>query len=162
MSSGSFSTVADFNPRSREGSDSSSPPGCNRRYGFQSTLPRGERPSLRWPCRVRLPISIHAPARGATSRTPYKAPLTFISIHAPARGATIFKNFSFYFSSFQSTLPRGERRGKIRPVYRHNGFQSTLPRGERLGRKDRLVGDQRFQSTLPRGERLLTLFVDCL
>ena len=54
---------------------------------FQSTLPRGERPSrsLR---RNRIVISIHAPARGAT------LPLPSRKKHIP----------------FQSTLPRGERR----------------------------------------------------
>ena len=33
-------------------------------------------------------ISIHAPARGATSSTVFLAKSTYISIHAPARGAT--------------------------------------------------------------------------
>ena len=59
-----------------------------RRYGFQSTLPQGER-------QVRLliiddlgAISIHAPARGATMGRPPVANPKSISIHAPARGAT--------------------------------------------------------------------------
>ena len=81
-----------------------------------------------------LMISIHAPARGATmTQKPILAPI-HISIHAPARGATptsaAFSRSSIYFNprsregsdkfwhlsldltdrTFQSTLPRGERR----------------------------------------------------
>ena len=57
------------------------------------------------------PISIHAPARGATKIFQYYQADRKISIHAPARGATGYQ-CSVYFIrfSFQSTLPRGERR----------------------------------------------------
>ena len=54
-----------FNPRSREGSDA----------------PQGH-------CCARSAISIHAPARGATSDTIVFEMSEIISIHAPARGAT--------------------------------------------------------------------------
>ena len=99
-----------FNPRSREGSDAHS--------------------ALRWSSV--LPISIHAPARGATNQTAAEINLQY---------------------AFQSTLPRGERRefGRFGSIFW--AFQSTLPRGERP------VGDMlhvnlgKFQSTLPRGER---------
>ena len=55
---------------------------------FQSTLPRGER--LRhWPgvCRL-LPVSIHAPTRGATGCLSVVCRKRKVSIHAPTRGAT--------------------------------------------------------------------------
>ena len=77
---------------------------------FQSTLPRGERPSaerlggvlwdfnprshegsdLLWSgYRTKLrDISIHAPTRGATSISSVTDPVFIISIHAPTRGAT--------------------------------------------------------------------------
>ena len=58
--------MTDFNPRSRKGSDYS------RRY-----LPADD-----------IPISIHAPARGATGRLRGRYFADKISIHAPARGAT--------------------------------------------------------------------------
>ena len=99
-----------FNPRSREGSDnltrifiyycdrfqSTLPRGERlhkpyrtwRLFPFQSTLPRGERPVLIQPWTPDIKISIHAPARGATS---FSFPIWLdskISIHAPARGAT--------------------------------------------------------------------------
>ncbi len=99
-----------FNPRSREGSDL-----YVRLDGRQQV------------------ISIHAPARGATSRRQsgaiaghgYFNPRSregsdrgsgspgrsaAISIHAPARGATPIRGGSYNNTSFQSTLPRGERR----------------------------------------------------
>ncbi len=39
---------------------------------------------------------------------------------------------SFVNLSFQSTLPRGERRDGTGDLYYPDRFQSTLPRGERL------------------------------
>ena len=55
---------------------------------FQSTLPRGERPL--WSPRFHLlfSISIHAPTRGATGRSDNLQLSKLISIHAPTRGAT--------------------------------------------------------------------------
>ena len=57
--------ILDFNPRSREGSDTT---GRNKEIGTM--------------------ISIHAPARGATAAGVRNTPYMGISIHAPARGAT--------------------------------------------------------------------------
>ena len=55
---------------------------------FQSTLPRRERPQLSRNFRDVAPISIHAPAKGATSEADEAVKLSHISIHAPAKGAT--------------------------------------------------------------------------
>ena len=76
-----------FNPRSREGSDLQIRPGC-----------------------IRTSISIHAPARGATSAAILARLTSTISIHAPARGATsilskihpMFLTISHNASSFSS------------------------------------------------------------
>ena len=121
-----------FNPRSREGSDTYTKAAWDDSMKFQSTLPRGER-RVHFLYRINSSfISIHAPARGATSvsnidtdfsvyfnprsregsdtRLLYIRVHFLISIHAPARGAT----GNFYsepsYAKFQSTLPRGERR----------------------------------------------------
>ena len=98
---------------------------------FQSTLPRGERRRARFPFLLSNPISIHAPARGATE----------------VMGTASFDVL------FQSTLPRGERRIVGNLQRQPERFQSTLPRGERPMLKRERRAKWKFQSTLPRGER---------
>ena len=64
---------------------------------------------------------------------------------------------------FQSTLPRRERR--ILACVRHMDklFQSTLPRRERHGTlMKRVTADRLFQSTLPRRERQNAAPIACL
>ena len=127
-----ISLHSDFNPRSREGSDFAHSVSFLLQSLFQSTLPRGERRCSFPLAPAQNPISIHAPARGATeiqeaeeNTDCYFNPRSregsdriqvqrsrhlLISIHAPARGATFY--FLRLFSGniqFQSTLPRGER-----------------------------------------------------
>ena len=143
---------------------------------FQSTLPRGERPYL----------------------SALQASIPSVSIHAPARGATTTFIFGIAPSSFQSTLPRGERRMSLSSRTRNGCFNprsragSDATRGNRASRGRRRFNprsragsdsarddvDSRhvvsihapargathrdlslrvvlaFQSTLPRGERL--------
>ena len=147
-----------FNPRSREGSDevlrhvhagvgvfqSTLPRGERPSTGpgiaaiavlFQSTLPRGERRNkqnskglgrhfnprsregsdvnVNHDEAIRLCISIHAPARGATAESVDGEIDLEISIHAPARGATQPSVEQMEtLKKFQSTLPRGERQQK--------------------------------------------------
>ena len=102
-------TERHFNPRSREGSDYYSENPASDGTTFQSTLPRGERRNSNPVITSRHNfnprsregsdnvcsflyilhnISIHAPARGATSTYQLMLLCSFISIHAPARGAT--------------------------------------------------------------------------
>ena len=119
---------------------------------FQSTRPRGARPSSRprlvearcFNPRARAgrdrrwrkgcaeePVSIHAPARGATSVHGTFATYLYVSIHAPARGATSRRREVRLSSLFQSTRPRGARQGTgLKPVPWAE-FQSTRPRGAR-------------------------------
>ena len=129
-------------------------PGASK---FQSTLPRGERRIQSGAFSSITIISIHAPARGATSengevRGSYyhfnprsregsdglcleMHPTQTISIHAPARGATSRSGTIRTGIKFQSTLPRGERRIPVRRMFDWQAFQSTLPRGERLNQE---------------------------
>ena len=128
---GSTYSSSGFNPRSREGSD------------IVDT--RGE---------TYIDVSIHAPAKGATS---------IVNIHS------IFK-FCFnprsregsdpeggcrtsHFREFQSTLPRRERRLKRCILVGLLKFQSTLPRRERRINTKSGTRVRKFQSTLPRRER---------
>ena len=54
-----------------------------------------------------------------------------ISIHVPSWGTTYPVRYSPIWRKFQSTFPRGERRGYIPGYTIFRGFQSTFPRGER-------------------------------
>ena len=103
-----------FNPRSREGSDGK----LDLFYGgcgiFQSTLPRGERPA--WdgiPVDTMMDFNPRSREGSDDSKTE-NLPHEPISIHAPARGATQSKRLDFGETVFQSTLPRGERRAMPR------------------------------------------------
>ena len=143
-----------FNPRSREGSD---------------TFPRYINNS-------HTVISIHAPAKGATSYQLYQREYKMISIHAPAKGATWYKKptlqikvISIHAPAKGATLlgyavctlhhyfnPRsreGSDPSSPLALYLRMEFQSTLPRRERL--IDPKTGKKvdKFQSTLPRRER---------
>ena len=57
---------------------------------FQSTLLQEERQWTLQPNLLMLPISIHAPTRGATFLGWFGVHKFYISIHAPTRGATAF------------------------------------------------------------------------
>ena len=141
-----------FNPRSREGSDALF--SCFYTFLF---------------------ISIHAPAKGATTGR-WTADLQFdISIHAPAKGATPNGYGSVHkLSGFQSTLPRRERPSLEILSGRHRYFNPRSREGSDhvIGFLDKLmrisihapakgatwrISQQlpiiQFQSTLPRRER---------
>ncbi len=121
-----------FNPRSRVGSDRPSSGGRSKRRGFQSTLPRGERPCL----------SLRNRRMGWFQSTLPRGERLLGMLQASMP------------SGFQSTLPRGERPCLSLRNRRMGWFQSTLPRGERLLGMLQASMPSGFQSTLPRGERL--------
>ena len=138
-----------FNPRSREGSDLIFLSTAFAVLPFQSTLPRGERLerylltrygyliSIHAPARGATStsrvitkandISIHAPARGATTNTTSYGATSEISIHAPARGATTYTSANDNSYIFQSTLPRGERRFTIKKICAHLNISIHAP-----------------------------------
>ena len=62
------------------------------------------------------PISIHAPAKGATCFNWDRGTSDQISIHAPAKGATCVLQIFGPQAVFQSTLPRRERLAHISHV----------------------------------------------
>ena len=84
-----------FNPRTRVGCDRPPCPWKIRPPQFQSTHPRGVRPSAGQVTQDCLPVSIHAPAWGATPPAP--------ATPSPTRW-------------FQSTHPRGVRRRIVAPA----------------------------------------------
>ena len=117
-----------FQSTSREGSDLIHTLSKIRLLRFQSTLPRRERPPPWLDTPPAIPISIHAPAKGATSK---------------------FLLIAFSLCVFQSTLPRRERRECY--VQKETGrvFQSTLPRRERQGPEDELKGQSEISIHAP-------------
>ena len=77
-----------------------------------------------------------------------------ISIHAPAKGATSCTVSCKPPRTFQSTLPRRERRIAVCISLQSVQFQSTLPRRERRTLPlTTSIFRIKFQSTLPRRER---------
>ena len=76
-----------FNPRSREGSDKPCFGDFNRRIYFNPRSREGSDGNYN----QKIPsqnISIHAPAKGATTGKTFLILRLLISIHAPAKGAT--------------------------------------------------------------------------
>ena len=116
-----------FNSRAREGRDP-----ClrfpRRNCRFQFTRPRGARPANAGRSRTRKTVSIHAPARGAT--TPIRAGRRAeeVSIHAPARGATSRAASGCGASTtFQFTRPRGARHRARRQAVLRQGVSIHAP-----------------------------------
>jgi len=124
-------------------------------------------------------ISIHAPAKGATSypwthsiplfyfnpRTregcdvgvPSEETLRVISIHAPAKGATLTRaSRSLMFPRFQSTHPRRVRQIGLYDTLVSAIFQSTHPRRVRPISRYAWISSSVFQSTHPRRVRRST------
>jgi len=77
-----------FNPRARVGRDVISCPNVPSPAPFQSTRPRGARPTGGTTTSRGYNVSIHAPAWGATRILYSGNNSVFVSIHAPAWGAT--------------------------------------------------------------------------
>ena len=121
---------------------------------FQSTRPRGARPDGLCTIAADCTVSIHAPARGATSSAVYdifyglfqstrprgarpksndaKRDQEIVSIHAPARGATLDR--PDIAQSGQVSIHAPARGATYSPASRlciRARFQSTRPRGAR-------------------------------
>ncbi len=145
-----------FNPRARAGRDVLAVCAMTTPCEFQSTRPRGARPCERHEASLFLPVSIHAPARGATSAISWLLNSGRLFQSTRPRGARLAAQAkSAAEAKFQSTRPRGARRAwsdmttggrhvsihapargatraTARPTRRTGLFQSTRPRGARL------------------------------
>ncbi len=143
---------------------------------FQSTPPRGGRPLCTLQHRLRNPVSIHAPARGATAHLTPESIEPYGFNPRPREGATSCPLWKSLLAEVQSTPPRGGRHDRVRqkplrhivsihapargatPAITLVGdaemvFQSTPPRGGRPARAAVMVDTSEFQSTPPRGGR---------
>ena len=153
MSEPSSATVS-FNPRARAGRDSKAvrepaawtvfqstrPRGARHELNyavdhgsmFQSTRPRGARHPAAHIGVVRVPVSIHAPARGATRRSPPPAPC-HRRFNPRARAGRDSQH---------------QPCAKHRPCFNPRARAGRDQHGGELG-----LGELRFQSTRPRGAR---------
>ena len=147
-----FAKGRNFNPRSREGSD-----GGSDQVTVYGVI------SIRAPARGATfayddfsfvgYISIRAPARGATGRDALITGVRTISIRAPARGATFLYDSDDVQLSFQSALPRGERRKVVEAVKTPVHISIRAPARGATAAPVVPTAPTRFQSALPRGER---------
>ena len=94
-------------------------------------------------------ISIHAPAWGATRDNQSVVGREGISIHAPAWGATRPCFWSPRIAAFQSTHPRGVRRSAFQSPSARLIFQSTHPRGVRPDTEDEALKNARISIHAP-------------
>ncbi len=78
------------------------------------------------------PVSIHAPAWGATNLFCLSPSSRCVSIHAPAWGATQLEAALTAMARFQFTLPHGERRGGAGDRSGRCGFNSRSRMGSDL------------------------------
>ena len=164
-----------FNPRTREGCDSTPGLAC-RLCRFQSTHPRGVRPAA---ARVLSEVSWFQSThpRGVRPGNLFDPATVIVSIHAPARGATLLwrrrcllpRGFNPRTREGCDEMSTPERlRSSFNPrtregcdklasfLVRVQGlFQSTHPRGVRLPTCLRKLHHRTFQSTHPRGVRLI-------
>ena len=145
-----------------------------RSMRFQSTRPHGARPvlgrtSILTTCfnpRARMgrdvehegiigvrPVSIHAPAWGATSARRCCNCRNNVSIHAPAWGATRRGCPAVLLCPFQSTRPHGARLSAEMQLSTFDMFQSTRPHGARPHMSLEQCISTLFQSTRPHGAR---------
>ena len=148
------STPFNFNPRSREGSDTGRRRDRLRRGYFNPRSREGSDPPAA-PQALQVRISIHAPAKGATSLGVYLSHGEIFQSTLPRRERPILPTQSASPLLFQSTLPRRERPDSFQHKPDTSLFQSTLPRRERLCSNTFSNVVPKFQSTLPRRERPL-------
>ena len=144
-----------FNPRTRVGCDGHVDDAAVGGAHVSIHAPAWGATQKKRPLVAGGPVSIHAPAWGATEDKAAGGLLHFrVSIHAPAWGATPLPHvldrqrggfnprtrvgcdfhtpeYAASLRLFQSTHPRGVRRGVHRHVPFHLLFQSTHPRGVR-------------------------------
>ena len=146
-------TIAHFNPRSYKRSDPV-PPAVSALpcYFNPRSYKRSDRGTEN--AATDYMISIHAPTRGATTRSPTLIPFIEISIHAPTRGATVSQQIDT--STPYDFNPRSYKRSDLYlfcTCSKRLLFQSTLLQEERLLHSWQLGMKESFQSTLLQEER---------
>ncbi len=147
-----------FNPRAHAGRDRGLVRLEALYASFQSTRPRGARPGCR-DRRNRRHAGFNPRAHaGRDQARRREAEHLDVSIHAPTRGATTRSSRAVWAcTSFNPRAHAGRDAARHEMLASTEVFQSTRPRGARHARKEALVQRTAFQSTRPRGARQLCL-----
>ncbi len=120
---------------------------------FQFTRPRGARHAADWLSMPDPPVSIHAPARGATVRVDHFLGRYAVSIHAPARGATQARSILDGRSLVSIHAPARGANALCGRLEAANSFNSRAREG-RDNHQQGATTMNEFQFTRPRGARL--------
>ena len=144
-----------FNSRPCERGDRTVRINCDTFNQFQFTPLREGRLSYKTYKPYTLNVSIHAPARGATSDFVQEFFIHPVSIHAPARGATGSRSKSRRALSFQFTPLREGRLILVVFVERYTMFQFTpLREGRPMAGAVLLTADSFNSRPCERGDRI--------
>ena len=129
---------------------------------FQSTLPRRERLFSIFNSLLFCIISIHAPAKGATTEICPKLPCSDISIHAPAKGATdpAMPCRSTFHISIHAPA-KGATTQDAAPICAERYFNPRSREGSDQKSLCICWACPEFQSTLPRRERRYSILSSC-
>ena len=148
------SNFGDFNPRSREGSDEVLNESAASTLLISIHAPARGATGKRGILGIFKWISIHAPARGATKREDVYFP-HFVNFNPRSREGSDDKQplRLVLLVNFNPRSREGSDDQALSGKFPPFSFQSTLPRGERRRRFSRNSCCSVFQSTLPRGER---------
>ena len=126
--------IKGFNSRTRVGCDSNAMQSIQNTLQFQFTHPRGVRHKSILRFFQSKPVSIHAPAWGATGKVPCRALVCGKFQFTHPRGVRPAVNgIGIEDSQFQFTHPRGVRQSGIIVTQAVDKFQFTHPRGVRRG-----------------------------
>ena len=143
-----------FNPRARTGRDKIFWAGLYLKTVFQSTRPHGARLFCAMCGIIPTPVSIHAPARGATGQDCW-TDQSDDSFNPRARTGRDYaaRSRAAPHNAFQSTRPHGARLSDFLKGFNLKLFQSTRPHGARHAARSRAAPHNAFQSTRPHGAR---------
>ena len=112
------------------------------------------RDSRNWLIVTELPVSIHAPTRGATAAERLGLATHEVSIHAPTRGATQATGGQQDFAkSFNPRAHTGRDLATSQAPRTHRGFNPRAHTGRDTATRKQLPRFWQFQSTRPHGAR---------
>ncbi len=139
-----------FNPRSREGSDACKHQQHSDQYAISIHAPVKGATVISSVCWTQGLISIHAPVKGATLRDLARKRRSNISIHAPVKGATrLFRLYDLTVDHFNPRSREGSDHARKARVRKARNFNPRSREGSDEKRLHPTFPASKFQSTLP-------------